>query len=77
MREAADEAVLQEGYPIRTIGGNQSPDGQIELFFGANAHIHTFHTHPNTFLVYRQTDSESSFGIVNDRDISIDNALLL
>lgn len=57
VRKAADEAVLQEGYPIRTIGGKQSPEGQIELFFGGVTHIHAFFTHPNTFSVYRTRDS--------------------
>lgn len=57
VREAADEAVLQEGYPIRTIGGNQSPKGQIDLYFGGVTHIHSFITHPNTFSVYRTQDS--------------------
>jgi hypothetical protein len=57
VREAADEAVYQEGYPIRTIEGKKSPEGKIELFFGGVNHIHAFFTHPNTFSVYRTRDS--------------------
>lgn len=58
VREAADDAVLAAGYPIRTIGGDESDSGQLEQFFKATYHVYSFITHPDTFSVYRTADMQ-------------------
>lgn len=71
VREASDEAVLNKGYPIRTVNGKQSEMGRINLFYGASYHVHSFVTHPGDFYVFQEDSSAKPEGEPNSNEIYI------
>ena len=71
IREASDAAVLAEGYPIRTIDGDQSKSGEINLFFGGIHHVHSFITHPDSFYVFQDDSSAHPGGEPDSNQVYI------
>lgn len=56
-REAADNAVLNAGYSLRTIDGQKSKEGELHQLYGGGSHIFPFITHGGNFSVYESENS--------------------
>lgn len=52
-REDVDNLLLERGYPIRAQDGTTPPEGQLEVLTTEGTKARPFHTHPGTFVVYR------------------------
>jgi|GEM_PF-2980371 len=52
-RETVEERLLDRGYPIRVHDGTTPPEGQLEVLTTGGTQARPFHTHPGTFVVYR------------------------
>lgn len=52
-RATVDDVLLERGYPIRAHDGTTPPEGQLEILTTAGTRARAFHTHPGTFVVFR------------------------
>lgn len=53
-RARIEAGVLDRGYPIRAHDGTTPPEGQLEIHTTTGTRARPFHTHPGTFVVFRQ-----------------------
>lgn len=53
-RKEIDRILLEREYPIRAEDGTTPTEGQLEILTAEGTRARPFHTHPGTFVVYRE-----------------------